>query len=218
MNEAKARDVLLQAISAYDYPAVTYDFAQQREVCFPRMQDLDDFLGHLLHSGDAQSVKDGVSGILYWGHYRTGFRDHRVNRFRKMVTGDHLEQGIKTFNVLEGASLKRLQELSLPEFRYMAFVSKLRTFLDSERYCVLDRKIASLTPVTARLTFQATYIPITAKNERAYAWWVRTCESIASRLRLEKPTRPVDVERGLFYLVDHGRRNLAEQYLETDRV
>jgi hypothetical protein len=218
MNEATPRDTLLQAISAYDYPSVTYDCAQQRQVSFPTMQDLDDYLRCLLHSSDPRTVKDGLCGILYWGHYRSGFRDYRVERFRAMVTGDQLEKAIKTFNALDGTSLRTLQKLGLPQFRYMAFVSKLRTFLNSEHYCVLDSKVASLAPLTARLTFQPTYIPITAHNERAYAWWLNACQSIASRLRTTPPTRPVDVERGLFYPLDHGLRDLAEQYLENDRV
>jgi hypothetical protein len=218
MNDATLRDTLLQAISAYDYPPVTYDFTQEREVSFSTMRDLDAYLRSLLQSSDPRSVKDGLCGILYWGHYRTGVRDHRVERFRTMVSNDQLEKSIKTFNALDGTSLSRLKKLGLPEFRNMAFVSKLRTFLDSERYCVLDSKIASLAPLTTRLTFQPTYIPITAHNERAYAWWVNACQSLASRLRTKPPTRPVDVERGLFYLVDHGRRDLAEQYLENGRV
>jgi hypothetical protein len=206
-------DMLLQAIKAYDYPPVTYDFVQQREIRFSTVQDLDNYLHTLLHSGDTQHVKDGLSGILYWGHYRTGIREYRVNRFRTTITSDHIEQGIKTFKALDGTGLTKLQKLGLPEFRYMAFVSKLRTFLDPERYCVLDSKIARLTPLTARLTFQPTYIPITAHNERAYAWWVNVCQSLASHLRTRLTTRPVDVERGLFYLVDHGQRGVAEQFL-----
>src|SRR6266481_2276954 len=113
MNEATSRDTLLQAINAYDYPPVTYDFSQQREVCFSNMQNLDDYLGCLLHSSDARNVQDGLCGILYWGHYRSGIRDHRVNRFRTMVTSDQLEQRIKTFNALDGTSLRRLRELGL---------------------------------------------------------------------------------------------------------
>ena len=216
MNEATLRDTVLQAISAYDYPSVTYDFAQQREVSLPAMQDLDDYIHSLLHSSDPRSVKHGLSGILYWGHYRrTGVRDHRVERFRTMVTDDELKKSITTFRTLDGTGLIKLEKLRLPEFRYMAFVSKLRTFLDPEHYCVLDSKIASLAPLAARLTLQSTYIPITAHNERAYAWWVNACQSMASRLCARPPTRPVDVERGLFYLVDHGQRDLAERCLKT---
>jgi len=218
MQQAIPRDTLLDAICAYDYPPVTYDYAHQREVRFPTMRSLDDYLCCLLHSSEVRSVKDGLCGVLYWGYYRTGIRDHRVDRFRTMVTTSQLEHAIKTFRALDGTSLRSLQKLGLPEFGYMAFVSKLRTFLDPEHYCVLDSKIASLAPLTTRLTLQPTHIPITPRNERAYAWWVNACQSLALRLCARPTIRPVDVERGLFYLVDHGRRNLAEHYLENDRI
>src|SRR5207247_6303259 len=119
MNEMTSSKTVLQAISAYDYPPVTYDFALQREVYFPAMLKLDDHLHRLLHSGDVRTVKDGLSGVLYWGHYRTGIRDHRVKRFRAMVTRNQLEQCIRTFNTLDGTSLSRLQGMGLPEFRYI---------------------------------------------------------------------------------------------------
>jgi hypothetical protein len=213
MNDLTLRMTVIQAIKAYDYPPVTYDFAQQREIDFSTMSKLDYFLRSLLHSGDVRTVKDGLCGILYWGHYRTGIRDFRVNRFRAKVTSDQLDKCIRIFSSLDGTSLIRLKALGLPEFRNMAFVSKLRTFLDPAHYCVLDRKIASLAALATRLTFQQTYIPITAHNERAYAWWVDACEAIGSSVRTGLPTRPVDVERGLFYLVDHGRQETAERCL-----
>jgi len=215
MNHATPRDTLLQAISAYDYPAVTYDFALQREVSFPTMQNLEDYLGCLLHSSDARSMKDGLAGVLFWGYYRTGIRDHRVKRFRTRVTREQLQQCITTFSTLQSTSLRRLQKLDLPEFQCMAFVSKLRTFLDSEHYCVLDSKVAKLAPLRARLKLQPTYIPITVQNEQAYAWWVNACLSIAAGLHTRPPTRPVDVERGLFHLIDHGQRDVAQAYLEN---
>ena len=182
--------ILLKAITAYDYPPVTYDFDRHCEVRFPTMRELDEFLYSLLHASDAQSVKDGLSGILYWGHYRTGIRDHRVERFRTKVTNDQIDQSIKTFNAIDGGSLTELQKLALPEFRYMAFVSKLRAFLDPEHYCVLDKKIATLTQLASRLKLQPTYIPITANNHQVYVWWVQACQSLASRLPARPTIRP----------------------------
>jgi hypothetical protein len=43
-----------------------------------------------------------------------------------------------------------LKRISLPQFSKMAFISKLRTFLDPDHYCVLDKKIASLAPLAIR--------------------------------------------------------------------
>lgn len=208
-------DTLTEAIKAYDYPPVTYDFAQEREVRFSTMRSLDDYLQNLLRTSDVLSLKDGLSGILYWGHYRTSYRDHRVREFRAGVADEQLQLAIETFQVLEGTGLMNLRKLALPEFRYMAFVTKLRTFLDPERYCILDSNVASLAPLAKRLKRQPTYIPITAQNDRAYTWWIETCRALASHLHTEPTARPVDVERGLFYLVDHGKRDCAEQLLSN---
>ena len=86
----------------------------------------------------------------------------------------------------------------------MAFVTKLRMFLEPERYCVLDSKVASLKPFASRLKIQKTSIPITDQNERAYMWWVDVCGSVGRRLHMQLELRPADVERGLFYLLDFG--------------
>ena len=204
-------DTLIEAISAYDYPPITYDFLEGRQRRFSSMIDLDHFLQTLLLSGDVRSMKDGLSGILYWGHYRAGFRDHRVMKFRTTVSDVELRSTNEAVRLLDGTGLVSLQQIALPQFSNMAFITKLRTFLDPERYCVLDSKIATLTPLAIRLKRQRTYIPINAHNDRAYGWWVDTCFSLASHLQMK--LRPVDVERGLFYLVDHGKVDLAEQLL-----
>jgi hypothetical protein len=215
MSDA-GKAALLRAITDYNYPPVTYDFAQQCEIRFPAIRKLDDHLCGLLHSGDETAIMDGISGILYWGHYRApGVRDCRIKRFRAKVTRGQLEECVRAFEVLNGTSLDRLRDLRLPEFRNMAFVSKLRTFLDPERYCVLDRKISSLAQFRKRLKIQPTYIPITASNERVYASWVNTCAFIASGLHTATPIRPVDVERGIFRLIDQGERAFAEQCFDS---
>ncbi|MBI3681400.1 MAG: hypothetical protein HY235_13535 [Acidobacteria bacterium] len=84
MNQT-LEDKLVDAINAYDYPPVTYDFVERRERRFSSMSDLDQYLQNLLQASDVQSLKNGLSGILYWGHYRAGFRDHRVRTFRDMT-------------------------------------------------------------------------------------------------------------------------------------
>jgi len=118
-----------------------------------------------------RSLKDGLSGIFYWGHYRAGFRDHRVTKFRTIVADMDLQSANEAIRVLDGTGLTSLKQLALPQFSNMAFITKLRTFLDPERYCVLDSKIANLTPLAIRLKRQRTYIPINAQNDRAYRWW-----------------------------------------------
>ena len=206
-------DALIEAIRAYDYPPITYDFLGARERRFSSMIDLDHFLQGLLLSGDMRSLKDGLSGILYWGHYRAGFRDHRVISFRTTVSDVELHNANHAIRYLDGTGLLGLKQIALPQFSNMAFITKLRTFLDPEHYCVLDSKIAKLGPLAIRLKRQPTYIPINTQNDRAYRWWVDTCCCLASRLQMK--LRPVDVERGIFYLVDHREVDLAEQFLSV---
>ncbi|PYV21802.1 MAG: hypothetical protein DMG24_18535, partial [Acidobacteria bacterium] len=75
-------NTLADAIKSYDYPAITYDFVERRERRFSSMRELDKHLESLLHSVDIDRLKDGLSGILYWGFYRTRYKDYRVDEFR----------------------------------------------------------------------------------------------------------------------------------------
>jgi hypothetical protein len=204
-------DKLVEAIGAYSYPAVTYDFVGGRELRFSSMNELDYHLQNLLKTDDVQSLKDGLSGILYWGHYLAGYRDSRVATFRRTVTDVQLQRAIRTFRLLDGPGLISLKKAALPQFSNMAFITKLRTFLDPVRYCVLDSKIAKLAPLTTRLKCHPTYIPVNRQNELVYTWWVDACFTIASSLHAK--FRPVDVERGLFCLIEQRRIELAEELL-----
>jgi hypothetical protein len=141
------------------------------------------------------------------------FRDHRVMKFRTTVSDVELRSANEAVRLLDGTGLVSLKQIALPQFSNMSFITKLRTFLDQERYCVLDSKIATLTPLAIRLKRQLTYISINAHNDRAYRWWVDTCFSLASHFQMN--LRPVDVERGLFCLVDDGKVDLAEQLLRV---
>src|SRR5438874_409306 len=136
--------MLVEAIRAYDYPPVTYDFMEDSELTFENMRDLESYLQNLLRANDEQRVRDGLSGVLYWGFYRVGYRYARVKKFSEDVTSQQLCQAIATFQVLKGTGLKCLRKLDLPQFSNMAFVTKLRMFLEPERICVLDNKVASL--------------------------------------------------------------------------
>jgi hypothetical protein len=207
-----SRDALRNAIAEYDFPAIAYDFAIDQERRFSSMHDLEDFLQCLLRSQELCHVKNGLSGVLYWGHYRAGFRNHRVKRFRDTVTEENLRRAVGVFAHLQGTALMRLKRLKLPEFSNMAFLTKLRTFLDPNHYCVLDKKIAGLMPLCVQLQLRPTYIPVTVQNERTYEWLVDRCAAIASRL--DEALRPVDVERGMFHLIDHGSARVAERLLQ----
>jgi hypothetical protein len=206
-------DALIEAIRTYDYPPITYDFSEGRERVFPSMVDLEHFLKDLLLSGDVHLLKDGLSGILFWGYYRVAYRDRRVKTFRDQVCDVHLQNASEIFPTLEGTGLMLLKRVSLPQFSKMAFVTKLRTFLDPDHYCVLDKKIASLAQLAIRLKCEKTYIPITTHNERAYRWWVDSCLALGSRLQIK--VRPIDVERGFFRLVNYKQVRLAEKLLSS---
>ena len=72
----------------------------------------------------------------------------------------------------------------------MAFVTKLRAFLDPRSYCVLDSKIAEISQTSERLQRYATCVPITTRNEQAYATWISACSALSS-LR-DCKWRPID--------------------------
>jgi hypothetical protein len=209
--------ILRDAIAAYDYPAVTFDFANQRPAQFPTVRDLDEYLNRLLHSENPADVKDALAGILYWGFLRVGYRDYRVQQFCTTVTDQQLQRCIQVFRTLQGAALRTLKDLRLPEFGFLPFLSKLRTFLDPQRYCVLDNKIGKLQPLRRKLKIHDAIIPVSHDNEAAYGWWVQTCQDLAAKLNAElnahPPLRPVDIERGIFHLVQANQQDEAEHIL-----
>jgi cyclic pyranopterin phosphate synthase len=209
--------VLERAMEAYSYPVVAFDFENDRELKFPTMRDLECHIQTNLLAGDAVRLKDALSNILYWGFYRMGIRAVRVERFRSQVTADHLECAVAILPNLSGPGILDLRKLRLPEFGKFTFLSKLRTFLDPETYCVLDRRLLQIPALKVRFKEDKTSIPVTAKNEEAYLWWVRTCRRIADALT--PPRRPVDVERGFFHLVDTGQIDAADTVLrQTARI
>ena len=82
---------LHKAIMAYDYPAVTYDFVNEKEVTHPGMPSVEHEVQHQLLSTDPNVVKDGLSNVLYWGYAtQARFQLRNVEKFRAKVTRDHL--------------------------------------------------------------------------------------------------------------------------------
>jgi hypothetical protein len=212
MDESQ-KEALLKSIAAYNYPAVAYDFVLAREVEFRSMRELDRHLCGLLRSTDTGQVKDALSSIVYWGNYHAGYRMRRVKRFRDEVDDGQLRAASGAFPTLSGTGLQQLKSLGLPQFSNMAFLTKLRTFLDPDHFCVLDSKIATLAPLAARLKLYPTCIPVTASNDTVYTWWVDACRSLACQLG--PGVRPVDVERGIFHLVANGGRADADRILSS---
>lgn len=53
------------------------------------MLDLERHIQTNLLAGDARRLKDALSSIVYWGFYRMGTRDYKVERFRAKATVEH---------------------------------------------------------------------------------------------------------------------------------
>ena len=57
--------LLCEAIRDYDFPAVTYDFTEEKELHHDSMLAVEQYIGALLRSKDLSAVKDGLSNVLY---------------------------------------------------------------------------------------------------------------------------------------------------------
>ena len=91
--------ILLNAIKSYCYPKVTY-FPDKRLIHHRSMHELEMKIRGQLLSGQLAQVKDGLSNILYWGHFRAGYRDSRVKKFRDKVNDILLKKAAKLFPVI----------------------------------------------------------------------------------------------------------------------
>lgn len=212
-RDANDLSPLAEAIRAYDFPPVTFDFVRNHERVHVGMRELEEAICADLVSADLNHVRDGLSNVLYWGFARMGIRDHRVDAFRRSVTGAQLQSSRTTFAGLKGPGLRTLYRLGLPQFSQVSFLSKVRMFLDPTRYVTLDMKLAKLRQEPVANLFHGlvvrTSIPVTEHNERVYAAWCATCRDLAARLDPTGGLRAADVERGVFFLVDSGQVSVA---------
>ena len=175
-------------------------------------------IGQELKSGDAERIKDGLSNVLYWGYAQMGIRDTRVQRFRTKVKTSQLKQAGELFRRPRFPSVSEIKNLRLPEFSGLSFVSKIRMFLDPDDSATLDWQIMKIhercpTTVLARLRIgNSTQIPITHNNSEAYEAWCRRMTEI-SRVHFGGCFRAVDIEHGLFQLIQRGEVETAAQIL-----
>ena len=171
-----------------------------------------------MKSGEPDQVKNGLSNVLYWGYAQMGIRDTRVQRFRTKVTITQLKQACQLFRRSDLPSVVEIKNLGLPEFSGLSFVSKVRMFLDPNKSATLDWQIVKIhkrcpTTVLANLFLgKSTQIRITARNSDAYEAWCRRLGDI-SRANFDGRYRPVDVERGLFQLIQCGGVEIAAELL-----
>ena len=210
------RSTLENAILRFGFPPVTFDFTFGVEARYDSMLPVEHYIRNLLVSNNITEVKDSLSNVIYWGFANAGFRDHRVSQFRNIVLIQQLVLAQDLFATLEEPGLIAIKRLLLPQFGMMAFVSKIRMFLDPRRYVVLDSKLLSLrdaqTPTLFRDIKNAkgeAAIRITRHNEACYERWCQRCRQLAEENFPGSEVRAVDVERGIFQLVIERWKELA---------
>lgn len=211
--------VLEQAIQDYDFPCVTFDFASQRELENPTMREVETEIRSQLLAESIEAVKDGLSNVLYWGYARTGYGPTRVKRFRDNVWDAELARAGEVFREMSGPGVRQIARLHLPEFSGLSFTSKVRMFLDPINYVVLDLKLANLevdshTHILHQIHAYSSTIRVTKHNEAVYEQWSQLCRRIAIEYFSYAALRAVDVERGIFHLVQAGSGREAAKILE----
>ncbi len=212
------KDVLRQAIEDYSFPPAYFNFLENSPSRSLKTADVEVRIKDDLTSGDPERVKNGLSNVLYWGYGQMGIRDVRVRRFREKVTESQLRSACRLFRLGSTPFLLDLKKLRLPEFSGMSFVSKIRMFLDPANSATLDRQImkireADCGTILSQFDLQPNQIPITARNAKAYEDWCQEMREI-SRRYFDNRFRAVDIERGLFQLVQSGRVAVAAQILK----
>jgi hypothetical protein len=90
--------------------------------------------------------------------------------------------------------------------------------LDPANSATLDWQIMKINDadggtILSHFQLQPTQIPINLQNAKAYEGWCEKMREI-SRQHFDNRFRAVDIERGLFQLVQNGRVGLAAQILK----
>lgn len=204
---------LQAAITHYGFPAVYFDFTVQRPVAAANMAAVEAHIHGQLTSANAQSVLHGLANVLYWGYAQIGYRDVRVNNFLAGATNAHAAvfQNLTAGRVVP--TLRQIQDIHMPQFSGISFISKILAFLDPSNYCVLDQQLARLANghgvrALNQLT-QGQQIRVSANNQIAYDSWRQECAEISATY-FGGAYRVIDVERGFFHLVQTGQLHLAQ--------
>lgn len=213
---------LIAHLKCYNYPSKLYDFTYNKELEFRDYRCLENHIREFLLSNDEQKVKNGLSNVLYWGHYRAGYRDFRVKRFRDNVTWSQ----IKSFQSIskEEYDCIKIKKIKMPEFSGLAFISKILMFLEPDKYVTLDKKIMKLKDITnsnnplTKIKFgkKETSIRITIDSQKHYLEWCQLCMLIAKN----KPNDnilAVDIERAFFQLVENGKEKIGQNIIRKFR-
>ena len=118
-------EILRNAIEGYNFPCGYYDYENDCEVSHQAMYPVEKAVRNDLISGNNDSVKNGLSNVLYWGFAKIGFRDTRVNKFRSEVRSGQLHDAAILFQHHENIDLMEIKSINLPQFSGMSFVSKI---------------------------------------------------------------------------------------------
>ena len=210
-------ELLTEAINAYNFPAeYCEDFGAENLVPAQAadIRHIEAVILEQLKADNKNTVKDGLSNVLYWGYARAGYRDHRVITFRDQVEDAHIEAFQQLLRDKDSnLTARQVADLQMPQFSGMSFVSKVLMFLDPENNCVLDLQIAQLRQdapeerALSDLKVYLTRIPITNHNSDVYNKWKDECSGIGRYLG---DLRAVDIERGLFHLIQNNQAHVAQ--------
>lgn len=209
----------IKIVDKYDYPCKGFDFIENTEITFTNYRDLELYIKNLLMSHDKNNIKNGLANVLYWGHYRVGYRDVRVDRFFDKIKSMHL-QGFQTLIRSEKLNSIEIKRLGMPEFSGLAFISKVNMFLDPRKYVTLDKKIMQLRDETnsrnplSNIAFSEndTSIRISENSQFQYHQWCKICKFIANEYFEDKIA--ADVERGFFKLVENNELNYGRKIIK----
>lgn len=206
---------LSAAASRYAFPPAYFDYSSNVTITGLTMAEVEARIRHNLLSGT--DVKDGLSNVLYWGFAQMGgLAAVRVDRFRSTVTQHQLMAASQLFATNPRPTLLDIAGIKLPQFSGVSFVSKVRMFLDPKASATLDKQIMKIhthrpTTVLADVRQSPTSIPVNSQNSAAYEAW---CLRLAHIQRTYVPSlRVVDVERGLFQLIQWGCAHCAADIL-----
>jgi hypothetical protein len=200
---------LADAVAGYAFPTAHFDFASQTPVVRLSMSELETRIRQQLLSDSPDTVKDGLSNVLYWGFTQMGgLANVRVGRFRSGVEDLQIEQAAALFKEQPRPALYEIASLKMPEFSSVSFVSKIRMFLDPTQSATLDMQIMKIQQVHSDTVLAAikqdpTRIRISKANSNAYEGW---CERLADIARTYLPdARVADVERGFFQMIQDNK-------------
>ncbi len=205
------------AIAGYAFPPAYFDFIANAPIVGLTMAQVEARIRSDLIAGTPSQMKDGLSNVLYWGFAQMGgLASVRVNQFRTRVTQRQLQAASQLLSGIPRPPLRVIANLRLPQFSGASFVSKVRMFLDPAGSATLDQQIMKIhevrpTTVLAAVRRSKTSIPVSAANSAAYEAWCDRLNHI--RITYLPSVRVVDVERGLFHLIQSGHVGIAADLL-----